>query len=145
LTEQPNDQTSNVTENEVSEPPEQTTMVLWDINHTSSLEDPTEEEEPPEILVVQTRIKGTYHTKSTYHSTSSQKSKKNHFFSSTTPILSSTPKFQTQETSKLEYNVVEDLKKMKENIFVMDLCRIPQQKDLLLQALKEDDKPKFKH
>jgi hypothetical protein len=36
--------------------------------------------------------------------------------------------------------VVEDLKKMKENIYVMDLCRIPQQKDLLLQALKEDEK-----
>jgi hypothetical protein len=28
--------------------------------------------------------------------------------------LDSAPKFQTQETSKLEYNVVEDLKKMKE-------------------------------
>jgi hypothetical protein len=36
--------------------------------------------------------------------------------------------------------VVEDLKKLKSNIFVMDLCKIPQQKDLLLQALEEDDK-----
>jgi hypothetical protein len=58
LTKQPNDQTLNVTENEVSEPPEQTTMVLWDINHTSYLDDLIEEEEPPEILVVQTRSKG---------------------------------------------------------------------------------------
>jgi hypothetical protein len=36
--------------------------------------------------------------------------------------------------------VVEDLKKLKANISVMELCRIPQQKDLLLQALEEDDK-----
>jgi hypothetical protein len=59
LTEKPGDQASNTTENEVSEPPEQTTMVLWDINHMSPSDDPTEEEEPPnEILVVQTRSKG---------------------------------------------------------------------------------------
>jgi hypothetical protein len=36
--------------------------------------------------------------------------------------------------------MVEDLKKLKSNISVMDLCRIPQQKDLLLQALDEDGK-----
>jgi hypothetical protein len=36
--------------------------------------------------------------------------------------------------------VVEDLKKLKSNVFVMDLCIITQQKDLLLHALKEDDK-----
>jgi mannose/fructose/N-acetylgalactosamine-specific phosphotransferase system component IIB len=39
---------------------------------------------------------------------------------------------------QLEYNVVEDLKKMKANISVMDLCRIPQQKTLLLQELKDE-------
>jgi hypothetical protein len=33
------------------------------------------------------------------------------------------------------YNVVEDLKNLKANISVMDICRIPQQKDFLLQAL----------
>jgi hypothetical protein len=38
------------------------------------------------------------------------------------------------------WSTLTDLKKLKANIFVMDLCRIPQQKDLLLQALKEDDK-----
>jgi hypothetical protein len=42
---------------------------------------------------------------------------------------------------KIEYNVVEDLKKMKYNVFVMDMCRIPQQKDFLLQALKLIDTP----
>jgi hypothetical protein len=32
--------------------------------------------------------------------------------------------------------VVEDLKKMKENIYVMDLCRIPQQKGPFVASLK---------
>jgi hypothetical protein len=41
----------------------------------------------------------------------------------------------TQDSPKLEYNVVEYLKKLKANISVMDVCRIPQQKDFLLQAL----------
>ena len=36
----------------------------------------------------------------------------------------------------LDYNVVENLKKMKANMCVMDMCMIPQQKDFLLQALK---------
>jgi hypothetical protein len=33
------------------------------------------------------------------------------------------------------------LKKLKENISVMDICRIPQQKDFLLQALKSVENP----
>jgi hypothetical protein len=58
-----------------------------------------------------------------------------------TPPLHSGPKFPAREITKLDYNVVEDLKKLKDNISVMDLCRIPQQKDLLLQALDEDSTP----
>jgi hypothetical protein len=37
--------------------------------------------------------------------------------------------------------VVEDLKKLKANISVMDICRIPQQKDFLLQALNSAKNP----
>jgi hypothetical protein len=37
----------------------------------------------------------------------------------------------------MDYNVVEDLKKMKDNVSIMDMCRIHQQKDFLLQALKQ--------
>jgi hypothetical protein len=37
--------------------------------------------------------------------------------------------------------VVEDLDKLRANILVMDFCRIPQQKDLLLQSLDEDNTP----
>jgi hypothetical protein len=36
----------------------------------------------------------------------------------------------------LEYTVVDDLKKLKANILIMDMCRIPQQKYFLLQAMK---------
>jgi hypothetical protein len=46
-----------------------------------------------------------------------------------------------REITKIEYNVVEDLNKLKDNIAVMDLCRIPQQNDLWLQALDEDNTP----
>jgi hypothetical protein len=55
LTEQPNDYTSNTENNKVSEPHEQTTMVPWDVSHTSSFDIYIEEEEFSEILVVQTR------------------------------------------------------------------------------------------
>jgi hypothetical protein len=41
----------------------------------------------------------------------------------------------------MDYNIVEDLKKLKANISVMDICRIPQQKDFLLQALKSVENP----
>ena len=38
----------------------------------------------------------------------------------------------THDSPKLDYNVVEYLKKLKDNVSVMDICIIPQQKDLLL-------------
>jgi hypothetical protein len=47
----------------------------------------------------------------------------------------------TKEFPKLDYNVVEDLKKMKANISVRDICRIPQHKGFLLQALSLVEDP----
>ena len=47
----------------------------------------------------------------------------------------------TQVATKLDYNVVEDLKKIKANVPVMDMYKIPQQKDFLLQALKSIEAP----
>jgi hypothetical protein len=47
----------------------------------------------------------------------------------------------TQESAKIEYNIVEYLKKLKANMLVMDMCRIPQQKDFLLQAFKLVENP----
>jgi hypothetical protein len=69
-----------------------------------------------------------------------RKPAKNTSLDQPTPSLNYGPKFQAQETTKLEYNMVEYLRKLKSNISMMDLCRIPQKKFLLLQALDEDDK-----
>jgi hypothetical protein len=41
----------------------------------------------------------------------------------------------------MDYNVVEDLKKLKANILVMEICIIPQQKDFLIQYLKLVENP----
>ena len=48
----------------------------------------------------------------------------------------------TREFPKMEYNVVEYLIKLKANISVMDICRIPQQNDFLLQAFKSVENPR---
>jgi hypothetical protein len=50
-------------------------------------------------------------------------------------------RIHTRESPKLDYNVVEDLKNLRANISVMDMCRIPQQKDFLLQALSSVGNP----
>jgi hypothetical protein len=57
-----------------------------------------------------------------------------------TPLLSSSLKFLAHETKILEYNVVEYLNKFKANISMMDLCKIPQHKYLLLQAPEVEEK-----
>jgi hypothetical protein len=47
----------------------------------------------------------------------------------------------TQELPKLDYNVVEYLETLKSNISVMDMCRIPQKKEFMLQALNSVENP----
>jgi hypothetical protein len=61
---------------------------------------------------------------------------KAHFVPRRNPI-----NIHTRESPKIDYNIVEYLKNLKENILVMDMCRIPQQKDFLLQALKSVENP----
>jgi hypothetical protein len=46
-----------------------------------------------------------------------------------------------QKSPKLDYNIVEDLKILKANVSIMDMCRIPQQKDFFLQALNLVETP----
>jgi hypothetical protein len=36
----------------------------------------------------------------------------------------------------MDYNVIEDMKKTKENVSIFDICNIPQQRDLILQTFK---------
>jgi hypothetical protein len=47
----------------------------------------------------------------------------------------------TWESPKLDYNMVEDLKKLRANICFMDMRRIPQQKEFLLHALNSIGNP----
>jgi hypothetical protein len=94
LTEQSNDHTSNTTENEVSEPPEKTTMVLWDVSHMSSFDNPIEEEELPKILAVQTRSKGPIMQNQPVIAQAPKRPKKNTSSAQPTPPLNSSPKFK---------------------------------------------------
>jgi hypothetical protein len=47
----------------------------------------------------------------------------------------------TQETLKLDYNIVEELNKLKDNVSVMVMCMIPQENGFLLQPLKSIESP----
>jgi hypothetical protein len=106
------DKASNTTKDESSEPLEQTTMVLWDINHMMSFDDLTKEEElPTKVLVMQTRSKGHITQNQPIISHAPKKPNNTTSLAKTTPIHSSAPKFPTQEVSKLEYNVVETSKR----------------------------------
>jgi hypothetical protein len=111
-------------------------MLIWDPNVIASLDDLFEsQEQPVEVSVVQTRSKGQPGSKNIDATRASQ-----------SKLIPNQPKIpfalgkkpisiHTQESPKLYYNVVKDLKKLKANISVMDKCRIPQQKDFLLQDL----------
>jgi hypothetical protein len=76
--------------------------------------------------------------------TTTQSSRVNQVANHPKPLFSSQrnpTNIHTREKPKLDCNVVEFLNKMKANVSVMDICRIPQQRDFLLQALKLIDTP----
>jgi hypothetical protein len=137
LTEQSSGSTVNISYHEEVDPSEETTMLLWDPDLPMPSNDIFEVQEPPiEVLVVQTRSKGQLVSNDlTIFQTLRGKQTSDHlkapFVSQINPI-----NIHTRESPKLEYNIVEDLKILKVNVSVMDMCRIPQQKDFLLQALK---------
>jgi hypothetical protein len=113
-------------------------MVLWNVIHTSSFEVPIEEEECPKILAFQTSSKTPIlNNLPTIAKTPNKTPKSASLYQRIRPLIFSL-KFPAHKTTKIEYNVVEHLKKLKANISVMDLCRIDKKK-LLLQALNEDN------
>jgi hypothetical protein len=114
-------------------------MAIWDFIHTSSFEVPMEDGEYPKIMAAQTRSKTCIFQNQPTIAQDLKISQKIASSSQPTPPLSYGLKFPAHKTIKLEYDTVEDLKKLKANISMMDLCRIPQQKDLRLKALDEDD------
>jgi hypothetical protein len=132
----------NIVDHEEFSPPEETTMLIWDHDLSMPSDDLFEVQEPPlEVLVVKTRSRGQPVSNDT----------------TTTPNLGGKPaldhpkapfsprrnpiNIHTRESPKLDYNIVKDLKKLKANISVMDMCRIPQQKYFLLQALRSVENP----
>ena len=117
-------------------------MLLWDPDLSMPSDDLFEVQEPPtEVLAVQTRSRGQPVSNDlTTTQISGGRPAPDH------PKAPFTPRripinIHTRESAKLDYNIVEDLKKLKDNILVMDICRIPQQKCFLLQTLKSVENP----
>jgi hypothetical protein len=142
LTEPSSSSAFNIVNQEEVDPPQDTTMLIWDPDMIASLDDLFKPQAPPtEISVVQTRSKGQPNPKD-INATHASQSKltpdrlRMPFAPGKNPIS-----IHTHDSPKLDYNVVEDLKKLKANVSIMDICRIPQQKDLLLQALSLVENP----
>ena len=56
----------------------------------------------------------------------------------TNPIEENINNVKTNLTEhKMDYDVVEDIKKVKENISLFEMCNVPQQKEKLLKALEK--------
>jgi hypothetical protein len=142
LTEQPSGSVMNVVDQEEIDPPEDTTMLIWDPDLIMPSDDLFEFKNHPQRsrlckcevrvhlsqkILLLPKLRGEESTPD--HPKAPFSPRKN-------PIS-----IHTRESPKLDYNVVEDLKKLKANISVMDICRIPQQKDFLLQALKSVENP----
>jgi hypothetical protein len=102
-------------------------MLIWDTDLIMPSSDLFEsQEQPMEFLAIQTRSKGPPNSKDTDSMQTSQ-SKLNPDHPKTSFSLGKKPiSIPTQESPKLDYNVVEYLKKLKANILVMDLYMIPQ-------------------
>jgi hypothetical protein len=118
-------------------------MVLWDILPKLNLVD--DEETKAEICAssdYNLRSKG--HIPQQSSSTLQKSNIKKTQATITGPLNSksaSKPSTNNQDIVSMEYNIVEDLKKIKANISILDLCKISHQRKLLLDALKENDTP----
>jgi hypothetical protein len=115
-------------------------MLLWDPDHSIPFNDVIEMQgAPTKILAIQMRSKSQLVK---INLTTTQSFRGNQAVNHPKPIFSSKnnlTNIHTWEMPKIDYNIGEYLKKMKANMFVMDMCKIPQQKDFLLQALKLTD------
>jgi hypothetical protein len=117
-------------------------MLIWDPDLPIPSDDLFKVQEPPaEVLVVQTRSRGQpisndLTTTQNLGGKPTPDHLKAPFVHRRNPI-----NIHTRESPKLDYNIVEDLKILNENISVIDMCRIPQRKDFLLQALKSVENP----
>jgi hypothetical protein len=142
LTEQSSSSVMNIFDQEEIDPPQDTTMMIWDLDLIMPSDDLFESQEPPiKVSVVQTCSKSPLVSKDivatqTLRNKTTLDHPKAPFSPSKKPIS-----IHTRELPKLDYNIVEDLKKLRDNISVMDICTIPQQKDFLLQTLNSVENP----
>jgi hypothetical protein len=142
LTEQSSSSAINIVDQEEVDPPRNTSMLILDPDIIASSDDLFESrEQPTEVSVAQTRSKGQPDSKIVNIAWAPQGKltldrPKIPFSPDENPIS-----IHTKEFPKLDYNVVEDLKNLKANVSVMDICRIPQQKDFMLQALSLVEDP----
>jgi hypothetical protein len=127
LTEYPSSLVMNIADQEEIKPPRDTTMLIWDSNMIMLSDNLFEShEQPMEVSVIQTCIKGLPGSRD-IDITQALKIMltpdrlKTYFTLGKNPIH-----IHTQESPKLDYNVVKVLKKLKSNISVMDICKIPQ-------------------
>jgi hypothetical protein len=101
-------------------------MLIWDPDLPMPSDDLFEVQEPPaKVMAMKTRSRGQSVSNNLITSqTSRGKPDPDHpkepFVPQRNPI-----NIHTQESPKLDYNIVEDLKKLKENILVIHICRIP--------------------
>jgi hypothetical protein len=102
-------------------------MLIWDPGLIMPSDDLFESQESPvEVSVVKTCGKGPPVSKDiastqTSRSNTTPDHPKSPFSPSKNPIS-----IDTRESPKLDYNIVEYLKKLRANISVMDICKIPQ-------------------
>jgi hypothetical protein len=127
LTEQPSSSVMNIDDQEEVDPPRDTTMLIWDPDLIMPSDDLFEsKDQPMEVSVIHTRSKGPPGSKDT-DATQASQGKLNPYHPKTSFTFYKEPiSIHTWESPKLDYNVVEDLKMIKANISVMDICRIPQ-------------------
>jgi hypothetical protein len=140
LTEQSSDSSRNIVDQEEVDPLEETTMMIWDPNLPMPSDDVFEVQEPPtEVLDMKTRSRGHLVSNDLAH-TSRGKQTVDH--SKESCVTQRNPiNIHTRESPKVDYNIVENMKKLKANISIMDMCRIPQQKEFMLQELKSVENP----
>jgi hypothetical protein len=142
LTEPSNILAFNIVDQEETDPPQDMAMLIWDPNMIMSSNDLFKPQAPPtEISMVQTHSKGQPCPKDIDATHASQSKLTLDFLRMPFAPSKNNISIHTHDSPKLDYNVVEDLKKLKANISVMDICRIPQQKDLMLQALSLVENP----
>jgi hypothetical protein len=126
LTEQSSGSAMKIFDQEEVDPPEEITMLIWDLNLLIPYDDLFEVQEPPaEVLAVKMRSRGHLVSNNiimahTWRGKQTSDHLKESFVSQRNPM-----NIHTQESPKINYNIIEYLKKLKANISVMDMFRIP--------------------